>query len=75
MPQTPDEQQAADGEPTVPVEEWIPHPVSDSAEYLDGAGPSYGDKLTGAEADEFTAAVAEREKKLSGHAPRGKRKK
>lgn len=55
---------------TVPVEEWIQHPVSDSAEYLDREAPAYGDKLDGKQAEEFEAAVSEREKRRAGHKTR-----
>lgn len=49
----------------VPVESWIQHPVSDSAEYLDRPEPQYGDGLDGPAKDEYEAQVAEREKRLS----------
>lgn len=59
----------------VPVEDWIPHPVSDSAEYLSRPDPVYGDGLTGDAKAEFDAALAEREKRIAGHKPRARRSK
>lgn len=59
---------AADGE--VPMSEWVPHPVSDSAEYLDREAPVYARDLTGADREAYDAAMSERAKKLAGHKSR-----
>lgn len=59
----------------MPVEEWIQHPVSDSAEYLDRV-PVYGDEgLTDEQKVEYEAALREREKRAAGHGARPRREK
>lgn len=69
---------SADGpsaEPTgdaVPVQDWIPHPVSDSADYLDGEPPLYGDSLTGEAKADFDAAIAAREGEKPTPSPKPK---
>jgi hypothetical protein len=43
---------------TFPVVQGIPHPVSDSADYLDREAPAYVGDLTDAERAEYDAAMA-----------------
>lgn len=64
-----------------PVEEWIQHPVSDSADYLDRPAPIYGDSLSGEAKKEYDAAIAARTpapkappKKRSGTRRRSKKR-
>jgi hypothetical protein len=67
--QTDDSQPDGGAVATVPIEEWIPHPVSDHGD-LDRPVPVYGcDDLEGAEKEACEAALAEKMKSQSPEPP------
>jgi hypothetical protein len=58
-PNQDDEQAAALENPAVPVKDWIPHPVSDWAEWMDRPEPSYFSDRSDAEQDAILAELSE----------------